>query len=64
MGALDIHKQDGGHYRVFTPFYRKGCLQATEPRQALLPPTPLETIRDSASLDVDDLNPYQHGINH
>ena len=51
-----IHKQDGGHYRVFTPFYRKGCLQATEPRQALLPPTPLETIRDSGSLDVDDLN--------
>ena len=27
-----IHKSDGKHYRVFTPFYRKGCLNAKPPR--------------------------------
>jgi deoxyribodipyrimidine photo-lyase len=28
----DITKADGTPYRVFTPFYRKGCLNAAEPR--------------------------------
>lgn len=32
----DINKADGTPYRVFTPFYRKGCLNSTEPRK----PTP------------------------
>ncbi len=27
-----IQKSDGTHYRVFTPFYRKGCLGAAPPR--------------------------------
>ena len=29
---MSIRKQDGGVYRVFTPYYRKGCLQASAPR--------------------------------
>lgn len=28
----EIQKNDGTHYKVFTPFYRKGCLNATSPR--------------------------------
>lgn len=36
----DIRKTDGTPYKVFTPFYRKGCLQATPPR----PPLPMPTI--------------------
>ena len=28
----DIVKQDGTPYRVFTPFYRRGCLSAPPPR--------------------------------
>jgi len=29
----EIAKQDGTPYRVFTPFYQKGCLRAQPPRQ-------------------------------
>jgi len=30
-----VSKQDGTPYRVFTPFYEKGCLRAESPRQPL-----------------------------
>lgn len=30
-----IKNQSGSHYKVFTPFYRKGCLQADPPREPL-----------------------------
>ena len=30
-----IRKDDGNPYRVFTPFYRKGCLSAEAPREPL-----------------------------
>ena len=30
-----INKADGTSYKVFTPFYRKGCLQADAPREPL-----------------------------
>jgi len=30
-----IYKDDGTPYRVFTPFYRKGCLKADTPRKPL-----------------------------
>ena len=33
-----IHKADQSHYKVFTPFYRKGCLGAPEPRTPLPKP--------------------------
>jgi deoxyribodipyrimidine photo-lyase len=38
----DIVKQDGTPYRVFTPFYRRGCLSAPPPRQPLGPPPSLD----------------------
>ncbi len=34
----EIHKNDGTHYKVFTPFYRKGCLAAEPPREPLASP--------------------------
>ncbi|HNS45487.1 MAG TPA: deoxyribodipyrimidine photo-lyase, partial [Alphaproteobacteria bacterium] len=34
----DIKKQDGTPYRVFTPFFRKGCLSANPPRAPLPAP--------------------------
>ena len=37
-----IHKSDGTHYRVFTPFYRRGCLGATPPRKPLTAPTDIK----------------------
>ena len=33
-----IHKADQSPYKVFTPFYRKGCLSAPEPRAPLPKP--------------------------
>jgi deoxyribodipyrimidine photo-lyase len=33
-----VTKQDGTPYRVFTPFYRNGCLAAAAPRLPLPPP--------------------------
>lgn len=38
----DIKKNDGTPYRVFTPFYRNGCLNAPPPREPL--PTPVNYI--------------------
>lgn len=51
---MDIHKADGTPYRVFTPFYRKGCAAAPPPRKPLAPPaiTLLDAPNDTA---LDDL---------
>lgn len=35
----EIKKPDGTPYKVFTPFYRKGCLGGSAPRVPLPPPT-------------------------
>lgn len=51
----DITKQDGTHYKVFTPFYRKGCLNAHAPREPL-PPIELDAIAPSSTpFDIDNL---------
>jgi deoxyribodipyrimidine photo-lyase len=36
-----VSKKDGTPYRVFTPYYQKGCLGAATPRQPLARPTRL-----------------------
>jgi len=55
----DVVKSDGSPYKVFTPFYRKGCLSADIPRHPLPIPRQLRTknIRDfdlSSSLASED----------
>ncbi len=52
-----VLKQDGTPYKVFTPFYRKGCLSASAPpRQPLPKPEKLSFARASIeSLAIDDL---------
>lgn len=40
----EILKQDGTPYRVFTPFYRRGCLAATPPREPLPVPDALSFV--------------------
>lgn len=35
---MTITKSDGTPYKVFTPYYRKGCLQAQAPRFPMAPP--------------------------
>ncbi len=56
----DIQKQDGTPYKVFTPFYRKGCLNASPPRSPLPPPARLDLVRDEKALGVEDLNLRPH----
>ena len=50
-----IKKQDGTAYKVFTPFYRRGCLNAEPPREPLPAPTDLACIKDDDSLPLNAL---------
>ena len=40
----DVTKADGTPYRVFTPFFRRGCLGASPPRMPLPAPKELELV--------------------
>lgn len=53
-----IKKSDGTPYKVFTPFYRKGCLQADSPRKPILNNIKkIEYIFDNKnSKKIEDLN--------
>jgi deoxyribodipyrimidine photo-lyase len=49
-------KDDGTPYKVFTPFYRKGCMNASEPRNPLPKPKTLDIEkRLSDSLSINEL---------
>jgi len=49
-------KDDGTPYKVFTPFYRKGCMNAPEPRNPLTKPKILDIEkRLSGSLSINEL---------
>lgn len=41
-----VKKDDGDPYKVFTPFYRKGCLNLDEPRAPLNAPKDVEYCHD------------------
>ncbi len=51
-----IHKADGTPYKVFTPFYRNGCLAHAPPREPL--PTPKQAVyrRDEKALPLTALD--------
>lgn len=52
-----IKKEDGTPYKVFTPFYRKGCLGAKAPREPLPTPENVQYQHDKEkSLSLDHLN--------
>ncbi|MDA4846235.1 cryptochrome/photolyase family protein [Hoeflea poritis] len=51
-----VLKGDGTPYRVFTPFFRKGCLQAAPPRRPLGAPPAFETVADAHSLTLEGLD--------
>lgn len=50
-----MKKSDGTPYKVFTPFYRKGCLRAQAPREPLPTPKNAVYLKDKTSLDIDQL---------
>ena len=51
-----IKKHDNTPYKVFTPFYRKGCLGSSPPRQPIPKPTQNQMINDvKSSISLDQL---------
>ncbi len=48
-------KEDGTPYKVFTPFYKKGCLQASIPKSPQFRPRDIDFFTDKESLSTDDL---------
>ena len=51
-----IKKDDGTHYKVFSPFYRKGCLQAERPRKFIPSPSNVKYLRDNdGSVNLNQL---------
>jgi deoxyribodipyrimidine photo-lyase len=52
----NTNKPDGTPYRVFTPFYRRGCLQnGIPPRQPLPEPASLNLFEESHGIALDEL---------
>ncbi|UTW54697.1 deoxyribodipyrimidine photo-lyase [Kordiimonas sp. SCSIO 12610] len=51
-----VKKPDGTPYRVFSPFYYKGCEAAEEPRTPLPKPDTIHAVKTDDSLKLDDLN--------
>lgn len=51
-----IKKSDGSPYKVFTPFYRNGCLQSQAPREPLPKPKQMDCLADrEGSYELDQL---------
>jgi deoxyribodipyrimidine photo-lyase len=62
---VDYQKNDGSPYKVFTPFYRKGCLGAKPPQVPLDSPTNMEWRHDnlkSIKLNQLDLLPEKKWV--
>ena len=52
-----VLKSDGSPYKVFTPFYRRGCLEHDDPRRTLSKPESLKLFSDiKYSVDLDQLD--------
>lgn len=52
----EIKKDDGTPYRVFTPFYRKGCMNAIAPRESMFKPARLNTVKDDKAMTLEALD--------
>ena len=53
-----VLKNDGTPYRVFTPYYRRGCLNANKPRRPLEKPGKIDyfEVKNFKCLTIDQLN--------
>ncbi len=50
-----VLKADGTPYKVFTPYYRKGCLHSASPAQPMPTPQHLHCRRDDGALPLEAL---------
>lgn len=55
----DVLKKDGTPYKVFTPYYRRGCLNAKQPPHPLpaINTSPLKKLKSSEDINVLNLLP-------
>ena len=52
----EVKKSDGSIYKVFTPFYRNGCISAKKPRELIPKPSGMNIIYDTDNkTKIDDL---------
>jgi len=51
----NILKNDGTPYKVFTPFYRNGCLGNADPKTPLPKPERISYVKNNNSTDIRDL---------
>ena len=51
----EVKKTDGTHYKVFTPFYKKGCLNAAPPRSPLNVPK-LKCISSDLACSIESMH--------
>jgi deoxyribodipyrimidine photo-lyase len=51
-----VLKKDQTPYKVFTPYYRRGCLGKPAPRRPLPPPTNMQLHKLENNLTVEDLS--------
>ncbi|MEO0369340.1 MAG: deoxyribodipyrimidine photo-lyase, partial [Pseudomonadota bacterium] len=65
----DVLKKDGTPYKVYTPYYRRGCLSKTSPRYPIGEPENIEYIKSNEpdASDIDELAllpkiPWDSGI--
>ncbi|MHA7840968.1 MAG: cryptochrome/photolyase family protein [Gammaproteobacteria bacterium] len=53
----EIQTKEGSHYKVFTPFYKKGCLNAMEPRTPLPKPQKISYVSHKKQMEtIESLN--------
>lgn len=51
-----VLKKDNTPYKVFTPYYRRGCLSKSAPRRPLAQPANMQLHKLENNLSVDDLS--------
>lgn len=52
----EINKNDGTPYKVFTPYYQRGCLNTITPREPINKPKLMELVSIDESMDLIQLN--------
>ncbi|PIE44916.1 MAG: deoxyribodipyrimidine photolyase [Gammaproteobacteria bacterium] len=55
-----VKKKDGTPYKVFTPYYRKGCLYSSPPHQPLSMPGNVDWLKDDNALTLPALRLLPH----
>ncbi len=52
----EVKKSDGTPYKVFTPYFRKGCLSLPDPKRPENAPTQIRVIEPRTKTKLDDLD--------